>query len=269
MGLGDPEFEAMAAPSEKKRRKKKRTLSDPDLVNGGNIIASDNPEVTDGLEINYNVNEPTMGEKLESLSLLDDTTITSHKKQELSSDVKPPSADSVHILLKQALHADDRALLLDCLYTQDEKVISNSTSLLNPSDVLKLLNSLISMIQSRGAVLVCVIPWLRSLLLQHAGGITSQESSLHALNSLYQLINSRISTFGSAIQLSSSLDYLFAGISDDKEDEQSVLPPVIFEDMDSDDDDSGGDAMEADEESEEVDAGETLHDSEELDGISD
>lgn len=39
----------------------------------------------------------------------------------------------------------------------------------------------------RGAVLACALPWLKSLLLQHASGIMSQESSLSALNTLYQV----------------------------------------------------------------------------------
>ncbi|MCD9637614.1 hypothetical protein HAX54_020992 [Datura stramonium] len=39
------------------------------------------------------------------------------------------------------------------------------------------------------AVLACGLPWLQSLLLQHASGIMSQESSLLALNSLYQTID--------------------------------------------------------------------------------
>lgn len=63
-----------------------------------------------------------MGEKLANLNILDEPTKNNQQKQDLSSDVKPPSADSVYVMLKQALHADDRALLLDCLYTQDEKV---------------------------------------------------------------------------------------------------------------------------------------------------
>lgn len=79
-------------------------------------------EVADGLDIDFDVNEPTMGEKLANLNLLDEPTKNNQQKQDLSSDAKPPSADSVHVMLKQALHADDRALLLDCLYTQDEKV---------------------------------------------------------------------------------------------------------------------------------------------------
>ena len=63
-----------------------------------------------------------MGEKLSSLSLLDDNKSRSDKEQALTVSATPPSADSVDVLLKQALNADDRALLLDCLYTQEEKV---------------------------------------------------------------------------------------------------------------------------------------------------
>lgn len=77
-----------------------------------------------------------MGEKLASLNLMDNDRAESHEKQEAllpSTDAKPPSADSVHVLLKQALHADDRALLLDCLYTQDEKVSSCPYAVLNLS----------------------------------------------------------------------------------------------------------------------------------------
>ncbi|KAF8012776.1 hypothetical protein BT93_I0817 [Corymbia citriodora subsp. variegata] len=146
-----------------------------------------NGETGDGV-VEDDLNEPTMGEKLEKLNLVDGGMNMSHENQD-PSPLAQPRADSVNVLLKQALHADDRALLLDCLYTQDEKVIANSISLLNPSDVLRLLQFLISIVESRGAVLACALPWLRRLLLQHASGITSQEASLVALNSLYQVRN--------------------------------------------------------------------------------
>lgn len=81
-------------------------------------------EAADGVLVDDDLNEPTMGEKLESLNLLDNDGPKSQDKEDSSLNAKPPSADSVHILLKQALHAEDRALLLDCLYTQDEKVIA-------------------------------------------------------------------------------------------------------------------------------------------------
>lgn len=81
-------------------------------------------EAVDGVQIDDDWDEPTMGEKLESLNLIDNADNgKTHENQESSLHTMPPSADSVHVLLKQALNADDRALLLDCLYTQDEKVL--------------------------------------------------------------------------------------------------------------------------------------------------
>ncbi|OVA00483.1 Small-subunit processome [Macleaya cordata] len=251
MGRKKLEIETVDVSREKKKVKKKRAASDLDLATAESTENTSHVEAIDELHVDDDLNEPTMGEKLASLNLLDDDKSKSPEEEESSPGTKPPSADSVHVLLKQALHADDRVLLLDCLYTQDEKVIANSTSLLNPSDALKLLDCLVSMIQSRGAVLACALPWLRSLLLQHASGIISQESSLLALNSLYQLIESRVSTFRPTLQLSSCLDYLFAGISDEVDDEMSTITPVIYEDKDESDEDESEDAMDSDQENEE------------------
>ncbi|KAF9685264.1 hypothetical protein SADUNF_Sadunf03G0036600 [Salix dunnii] len=78
----------------------------------------DHSEATDGALVEYDVNELTMGEKLASVFLQD-------KIDKSPPHAKSPSADSLNILLKQALGADDRALLLDCLYTQDEKCETN------------------------------------------------------------------------------------------------------------------------------------------------
>ncbi|KAF9619498.1 hypothetical protein IFM89_007246 [Coptis chinensis] len=144
----------------KNKKKKKRAVENADV-----------------LPVEDDLNEPTIGEKLASLELLEDDKVKTPEIVMTSPSTKPPSADSVHVLLKQALHADDRVLLLDCLHTRDKKVIANSISLLTPSDVLKLLDFLISIVQSRGAVLVCALPWLKSLLLQHASAIMSQDSS--------------------------------------------------------------------------------------------
>lgn len=215
----------------------KRPASDLDVTGEASITDNGNGEPIDGVQID-DLSEPTMGEKLAMLHLEDNSEDKSNKNLESAPQTKPPSADSVHVLLKQALHADDRALLIDCLYRQDEKVIANSVSLLNPSDVLKLLQSLLSIIQSRGAVLACALPWLQSLLLQHASGIMSQESSLLALNSLYQLIDARLSTLHQALQLSSSLELLYAGTIDDGDDEEGAIQPVIYEDYESDEEGS-------------------------------
>ncbi|RLM91818.1 uncharacterized protein C2845_PM08G06130 [Panicum miliaceum] len=190
----------------------------------------------------YDLGGPTIGEKLATLDLINrDNEKNDTQEQTLS--MVPPSADSVHILLKQALRADDNISLLACLYNRDQKVIAKSISLLTPSDVVKLLKFFVLQIQSRGAVLVCLLPWLQTLLNRHMSSIVSQESSLSLVNSLYQLIDARTSTFKSALQLSTTLDYLFS----------EVEPPIIYEDKDTDDEESEVDAMETDrEEAEEL-----------------
>ncbi|KAK6914985.1 Small-subunit processome, Utp12 [Dillenia turbinata] len=280
----DLELGTTVTPTKNKKKSKKRAAHDPDsaatddkieFVAKSHVVTStastllvlfrnftqnvlDGVEGTEGDHGVDDPNEPTMGEKLASLKLMENGEAKSPEAQDSSLPIKPPSADSVHVLLKQALHADDHTLLLDCLYTQDEKVINNSTSVLNPSDVFKLLKSLISIIQSRGAVLACAIPWLRSLLLQQASIIVSQESSLLALNSLYQLIEARISTYQSTLQLSSCMDFLYAGIGED-EDENDTITPFIYEDEDESDDEKSEDDMEVDQESiEHVDGDEMI-----------
>lgn len=69
-------------------------------------------------------NEPTIGDKLESLDLLSGEKLSSEESNKASApgNDKPPTAASVNVLLRQALHADDRSLLLDCLYNRDEQV---------------------------------------------------------------------------------------------------------------------------------------------------
>ncbi|RZB62400.1 hypothetical protein D0Y65_039627, partial [Glycine soja] len=109
---------------------------------------ADQGQVADGILHDVDLSEPTMGEKLAALSLPDKNKFRRDKEQDSSDPTKPPSADSVHVLLGQALNADGRTLLLDCLYTQDEKVITKSIAQLNPSNVLKFLHPLISINES-------------------------------------------------------------------------------------------------------------------------
>ncbi|CAN1309710.1 hypothetical protein LINPERPRIM_LOCUS27776 [Linum perenne] len=221
-----------ASSIEKKKSKKKRTAShlDDRTISGCN-------EAVDGVLVEDDLLEPTMGEKLASLDLQDGTAELG-EAQELVPLGKLPSADSVNILLKQALHADDRSLLLDCLYTQDEKVIANSVSSLSMSDVLKLLHSLVTIIEARGAIVACALPWLRNLLLLHASGIMSQESSFRSLNSLNQIV-------------------------DDAQGEDETITPVIFEDNDGSDDEQESESDDGMEMDKEIEGFHGLTDSEE------
>lgn len=189
-----------------------------------------------------------MEEKLAALNLPAETAGGAAEEKSVSAAMAvPPSADSVHVLLKQALTADDRASLLSCLNNRDDKVIRKSISLLSPADAMKLLKSLILLMQSRGSVMVCLLPWLQALLSRHMSSIVSQESSLLLLNSLYHLIDARTSTFASALEVSTCLDYHFSEICDDEPGEEEETAPIVYEDKDTDEEESEvDDAMETD-----------------------
>ncbi|CAN6486502.1 unnamed protein product [Victoria cruziana] len=230
--------------SRRKTAKKKRSLLEAELVD-----AEKNAD--DGLENeamnSYNMEEPTMEEKLASLDLRGGSKII--KPLNENPEDQLPSADSIGVLLQQALNAEDRALLLECLYTQDEKVIRKSILSLSPSQVLKLLDFISSVIQSRGAVVACALPWLKSLILHHSSSLMSQNSSLSSLNSISQLIESRTSNFESALKLSTCLDLL--EVSDDAVADIIMKPAVVYEDKD-DSDGELTDATETDEDGEEI-----------------
>ena len=72
-----------------------------------------------------------MGEKLATLSLITDSKQQQEPSLVAATQPQPPSADSVQVLLRQALRADDRVLLFDCLYNRDEKVGSGTFSFLS------------------------------------------------------------------------------------------------------------------------------------------
>lgn len=104
-----------------------------------------------------------------------------------------------------------------------------------------------------------------------------------------QLIESRVSTFESAIQLSSCLDILYTGVSpalksavlsflcfmfdsckpfeqvvDDEVDENGTTVPVVYEDKDESDEEESEDAMETDQDREDEEASD-----EAFDGVDD
>ncbi|XP_062206359.1 uncharacterized protein LOC133908378 isoform X2 [Phragmites australis] len=249
---GEPDLQENTNPIHQGREKKKESSKKKERAKkrSSSVLDSTN-DIINERKSEYNLDEPTMEEKLATLNLINEDN-KRNDTEEQSLSMAPPSADSVHILLKQALRADDNVSLLTCLYNRDEKVILKSILLLTPADVVKLLKFFVLQIQSRGAVLVCLLPWLQSLLSQHMSSIVSQESSLSLLNSLYQLIDARTSTFESALQLSTTLDYLFSEIADDEADEEEATPTIVYEDKDTEEEESEVDAMETDGEAEEL-----------------
>ncbi|XP_047324744.1 uncharacterized protein LOC124928398 [Impatiens glandulifera] len=119
-GLRDVGVEA--TPLKIKKSRKKRAASDMGALTTENLEDNGHGTEVDGSQIKDDLKEPTMGEKLASLNILDKSIDKSEEEKDSNNQTKPPSANSMHILVRQALQADDRALLLNCLNIQDERV---------------------------------------------------------------------------------------------------------------------------------------------------
>jgi U3 small nucleolar RNA-associated protein 5 len=102
---------------------------------------------------------------------------------------------------------------------------------MNPSDALDFLKDLVYKLKSSPGRAISILPWIRAVLLQHASYIMSEEASLIVLNTLYQMIDSRVSVFRPILQLSGRLDLIISQISPNEEEKAPVVDSaVVYED---------------------------------------
>ncbi|GLJ14877.1 hypothetical protein SUGI_0242040 [Cryptomeria japonica] len=208
---------------------KKRRASDIEAIPnevGDDLMKIDRP--ADGnTEVVEDDNEPTMEEKLMQLGIIekekeDDPSQPSHALTPI-----PPNADSVVVLLRQALRSNDMILLAQCLDVRDPMVRRNSVYSLSSADALKLFKSMVHRLKSGPRRAPYLLPWIKLVLLRHASSIMSDESSISFLNTLYQMIESRVSVFWPLLQLSGRLDLINEQISPDMGDEAPEVEPAL------------------------------------------
>lgn len=239
-----PRLETPGGEKRKKKHDKKRRAS-CDLEEMANGVGVD-PMSLDGTEqtqadenagvVDNEINEPTMEEKLMKLGILDEEKENNQRKSTDPSAPIAPSADSVIVLLTQALRSGDNLLLEKCLSVTSSRVIKKSVISMNPTHAIDLLKDLVYKLKSSPGRAMSILPWIRALLLQHASYIMSEESSLIVLNTLYQMIDSRISVFRPILQLSGRLDLILSQISPNEEENAPVVDSVVVYEEGSDED---------------------------------
>ncbi|CAM6102009.1 unnamed protein product [Calypogeia fissa] len=214
-----------------KKTKKKRQAS-VDLDAEPQSAEAQQPKAADGnAEAMDEDDEQTMEEKLIAFGIVDKVQSNSENP---GTTVVPPRADSVQVLLSQALQADDAALLEQCLAVSDEKVIGNTVRTLRPTEAAKFLSVCIVKLETRPRRGLALVPWVRTVLLQHAATLMSNPAMQPVLATLYQLIEARLSVFRPLLALSGRLDLIMAQISANEaevaEDSDAV---VVYEEQDS------------------------------------
>ncbi len=120
----------------------------------------------------------------------------------------PIKADSLGVLLTQALRSGDRALLERCVGVSDARVVNNTVRRLLPADAAAFLRAAVERLQSKPARGGQLSAWIRAVLVHHTAYLMSSPGVQGVLTSLYQTIESRLAMQRTLLSLSGRLDLL-------------------------------------------------------------
>jgi U3 small nucleolar RNA-associated protein 5 len=153
----------------------------------------------------------------------------------------PIKADSLAVLLTQALRSGDRALLERCLGVGDARVVGNTVRRLLPADAAAFLRAAVERLQSKPARGQQLSAWIRAVLVHHTAYLMASPGVQAVLTSLYQTIEARLAMQRTLLSLSGRLDLLMvqarartaAGAGCEEEGEEGG-PQAVFQEASSD-----------------------------------
>jgi U3 small nucleolar RNA-associated protein 5 len=96
----------------------------------------------------------------------------------------------------------------------DPTVLSNSVSRLPVQHVVPLLHACVNKLQIKPSRGTQLIPWIRCVLVHHAGYLLSLPDLVDKLGGLYTLLDSRVAVYKKLLKLSGRLDLLLSQIGD-------------------------------------------------------
>jgi U3 small nucleolar RNA-associated protein 5 len=122
----------------------------------------------------------------------------------------PLKADSLSVLLTQALRSSDRALLEQCLAVGNERVIANTVRRLLPLDAALLLRAAVERLQSRPSRGQQLAAWIQAVLLHHTAYLMAAPGAAPVMSALYQTIEARLAVQRQLLGLTGRLELLLA-----------------------------------------------------------
>lgn len=233
-----PQIEMASA---KKKAKKRRAEVEDDEAQPAEVKPSEEKadvrsDETDTALTIVPDEEPTLEEKLIALKVIEEVEgdAEDHNERGAQDKAVVPRADSLQVLLSQALQAEDNALLEKCLNVGDEKVITNTIRRMRPFLAAKFLAVAVSKMEGRPQRALGLVPWVRAVLLQHASFVMTNLAMQPVLTSLYQIIETRLSVFRPLLSLSGRLDLIMAQIqkNEGQEEDHQNEAAVVYEEED-------------------------------------
>lgn len=121
-----------------------------------------------------------------------------------------PRADSLAVLLTQALGSGDSAMLERVLSVSDAKVVANTCARLAPELALAFLAASVARLQSTPARGSQLARWVRATLVAHAAYLSSAPGAAPLLTALYGVLDARLALYRPLLALSGRLELLLA-----------------------------------------------------------
>ena len=138
------------------------------------------------------------------------STTTTAAETTIAAPSGPLKADSLAVLLSQALQSGDKVLLERCLAVRNDDVINKTIKRLAPVDAAAFLRAAVQRLQSAPARGEQLATWIRSVLLHHTAYLCGVAGTQGTLGYLYQLIEARLASYQSLLALSGRLDLVLA-----------------------------------------------------------
>ena len=170
---------------------------------------------------------PTFAERIAALQGETALAGTSAPPSSVAAPSGPLKADSLAVLLSQALQSGDKILLERCLAVRNDSIITKTVKRLAPTDAAIFLRIAVQRLQSAPARGEQLATWIRAVLLHQTAYLSGVAGAQGTLGYLYQLIEARLASYQPLLALSGRLDLVLAnahraaGTQDDDDDDDA------------------------------------------------
>lgn len=144
----------------------------------------------------------------------------------------PLKADSLAVLLSQALQSGDRVLLEHCLAVRNDDIITKTVKRLAPGDAATFIKTAVQRLQSTPSRAEALATWIRAVLLHHTAYLMGSSSTADTLTYLYQLIEARMASYQALLALNGRLELVLANVANAVQEEggtEATKPLVTIE----------------------------------------
>lgn len=176
-------------------------------VIGHNEFAMNAPTVADDTEADEE-QEPSLGQKLQELSVTEAPPKESHKPTQKPAAVVAASAGSLQQVLVQALHSNDKKLLETCLRNSAPETIHTTVQRLPTAYVIPLLTKLIEKFEEKPGRAPVLLEWIKAVLLIHTAYLMTVPDLISKLSAFYQALDTRLAVFPKLLALRGRLDLI-------------------------------------------------------------